>query len=191
MDARSSFLTKDHGLHALGLCRACKALDFRSLSATLSQIHLNNCFDLIERAKTCRLCCFIAQSFRRERDSSVRSLLVGRDIIRNQKVPLCLALNDGWLRATAREGLLAEIRLFSNDDDDDGNAGPEPLKLCSDISQVCLPHSPPHIHSKNKLGCNFPRLSTRTDLAACWVLVARICKQFRVYTLAKLNHCFH
>ena len=127
-EARSSFLTKDHGLHKLGLCRACNALNFKCLSGTLVQTHLKNCFDLIEQAKICRLCRFIAQNFQKDGDASVRNLLMGLDIVRKSNVPLCFVLSDGQLRATARDVVLAEIQLFSNNGDDD--AGLEGLRLC-------------------------------------------------------------
>jgi hypothetical protein len=116
MSTRSSLLTKDHGLHALSLCRACRNLDFKSLSATSSRVHLKNCFKLIERSRKCRLCAFIAQTFQGTRDTSAQNQLVAFDIIPESNVPLCLKLNDGQLHITAGEDLpVAAIEIYSNE----------------------------------------------------------------------------
>ena len=111
----SSYLsTKDHGLHKLSLCSACQKLSVRRMCAPEGCLYLEDLWSLFKTQRECRFCAFIAQTIRGIRDSSLRSQLVGRDLLFDAKYRVYLNLINGRLNVNLREHalLLADIELY-------------------------------------------------------------------------------
>lgn len=114
--APASYLdTKSHGLHNLGLCKACSDLDLRCLSEQTPHVHLKNCFQLAKTSQKCRLCAYISQTLDVRGSRTVDKVFVARDILPQSEVPLCLSLKEGYLEiSSGKFGPVARLQLFSN-----------------------------------------------------------------------------
>lgn len=94
-DPPSYMLTMDHGLHQLGLCRACSKLDWQAAASEAGYVLRKNHWEILNTQRQCRFCAFISQTFRGLSQSSLRHLIVARDIAPNQKLSILLNLRDG------------------------------------------------------------------------------------------------
>jgi len=116
LDDPSYLLTKDHGLHELGLCRHCNNLEWQNMVQWSEYLLEKNQWDILNTQSRCRFCAFVAHTIRGTNQRSLKNIIGGLDVSPNQKLPLRLTLRDSKLDVTldvfGRSVLLACIELY-------------------------------------------------------------------------------
>ena len=122
----SYLTTKDHGLHKLGLCRACSKLDWQEMDYWDGYVLMRNHWEILTTRFRCRFCAFVYQSFldvrhtdgsdASTRQSSFMHVMARIDIPRSTKLPLRLTVRGGVLNVrvdiASIPGLLASFQLY-------------------------------------------------------------------------------